>query len=60
MAIELVDFSIKHGDFPLQNVSSSEGIGIQFAMICHDTVENNHHQKLDSIYPLVMTNIAMV
>ena len=26
MAIEIVDFPIKHGDFPLQNVSSPEGI----------------------------------
>ena len=26
MAIEIVDFSIKNGDFPLQNVSSPEGI----------------------------------
>ena len=25
MAIEIVDFPIKHGDFPLQNVSSPEG-----------------------------------
>ena len=25
MAIEIVDFPIKHGDFPWQNVSSLEG-----------------------------------
>ena len=25
MAIEIVDFPIKNGDFPLQNVSSPEG-----------------------------------
>ena len=25
MAIEIVDFPIKHGDFPLQTVSSPEG-----------------------------------
>ena len=25
MAIEIVDFPIKHGDFPWQNVSSPEG-----------------------------------
>ena len=27
MAIEIVDFPIKNGDFPLQNVSSPEGKG---------------------------------
>ena len=26
MTIEIVDFPIKHGDFPWQNVSSPEGI----------------------------------
>ena len=25
MAIEIVDFPVKHGDFPLQNFSSPEG-----------------------------------
>ena len=28
MAIEIVDFPIKNGDFPWQNVSSPEGISI--------------------------------
>ena len=28
MAIEIVDFPIKNGDFPLQNVSSPEGTSV--------------------------------
>ena len=28
MAIEIVDFPIKNGDFPWQNVSSPEGINV--------------------------------
>ena len=30
MAIEIVDFPIKNGDFPWQNVSSPEGSGEKF------------------------------
>ena len=33
MAIEIVDFPIKHGDFPWQNVSSPEGIHMFFATV---------------------------
>ena len=29
MAIEIVDFPIKHGDFPWQNVSSPEGTTVK-------------------------------
>ena len=30
MAIEIVDFPIKNGDFPWQNVSSPEGIEFEY------------------------------
>ena len=33
MAIEIVDFPIKHGDFPWQNVSSPEGSWFRFKII---------------------------
>ena len=35
MAIEIVDFPIKNGDFPLQNVSSPEGISINIPVLYH-------------------------
>ena len=35
MAIEIVDFPIKNGDFPWQNVSSPEGILVFFDDLCH-------------------------
>ena len=42
MAIEIVDFPIKHGDFPWQNVSSPEGIPNEIAIEKRDNDDENH------------------
>ena len=40
MAIEIVEFPIKNGDFPWQNVSSPEGIlGVESTIFTHQNGE---------------------
>ena len=39
MAIDIVDFPIKHGDFPLQTVSSPEGIRFYYGCSMDQLIE---------------------
>ena len=51
MAIEIVDFPIKNGDFPLQTVSSPEGINYNGFVV---TSESNCNQIIIvKIYPSI-------